>query len=136
MSAGWARLKRAGELGERVDGERRERGDLERPGAQLGDLADGAARVLEREERLARGPDQRAPRVGQREAAPDAVEELCAELAFERAQRLRERGLGDVQPRRRRRERAVLDDRQEVAQAPLIDHRNPIDSIDNSSLTY
>ena len=70
----------AGELGERVDGKRGERGDLERPRAQLRDLADGAARVLEREQRLARGPDQRAPRVGQRESAPDLVEELCAEL--------------------------------------------------------
>ena len=85
VSAGWARLG-AGELGERVDRERRERGDLERPGAQLGDLAHGAARVLEREERLARRPDQRAPRIGQREAAPDPVEELA------RRARVRTRG--------------------------------------------
>ena len=113
----------AGEFRERVDRERRERGDLERPGEQLGDLADGAACVVEREERLARGTDQRAPRVGQREAPPDAVEELAPSSRSNARIACESEGLSDVQPCRRRRDCAVVDDREEVAQTPLIDHR-------------
>jgi hypothetical protein len=106
----------------RVDGERRERGDLQHPGDELADLADGGSRGVERAQRLARGSDESFAGGREAQPAPDAVEELGAYLALERVQSLRERGLRDVQPPRSARHATVLDDRQEVAQASLI-HR-------------
>ena len=53
---------------------------------------------------------------GQRDAPPEAVEQVGAELALERRDRLRQRRLGDEAGRRGGGERAVVDDRQGVAE--------------------
>ena len=85
---GWRSRKRPISVGHRVDRERGQRGDLERAGLQLDDPGDRVARLVDRPQDLPGGTDQRLAGGGQAQTAPDAVEQLRAELALERAQGL------------------------------------------------
>ena len=61
-------------------------------------------------------PDQRPPGLGEHHPPPDPVEQLGAEVPFQRSDRLRQRRLGDVERLGRPVEAAVVDDGEEVPQ--------------------
>ena len=79
-----------------------------------------ALRPLRREKRAARLRQERA--AGRREprAARQPLEQRPADLELEQADLLRDRRRGDVQAVRRRTERAVLGDRDQVLELPEV----------------
>ena len=95
---------------------------MQRSAQQVGDLADGRARGVHRRQHLAGRPDQRLSGRAQAQSAARAMKQRRPELALERPQRLRERGLGHVQSGRSARHGALVNDREKAAQPPLI-HR-------------
>ena len=106
----------------RVDGKRRQRGDLERPVLQLEHSGDRVACLLDRAEDLAGGTDQRLAGGGQAQPASDAMKQLHAELGLQGRRRLRERRLSHVQALGGTRDAALFDHGEEVVEATLI-HR-------------
>ena len=89
------------ERGERIDGERRERDEVERAGVERPDRADrvehGArSRIMRRA-----GPSKARPASVDDDRATDPVEQPHAELGLEPADSLRERRLRDADCHRR-----------------------------------
>ena len=107
---------------ERIDGERRQRYDVE--GSSV-ERADGADRV-EHERALAHEPPGRSLEgtagVRERDAAAHPVEQADAELGLEPADTFRERRLCHVQAVGAGREAAVVDDSEHVVDLPQL-HR-------------
>src|SRR5690606_13137563 len=83
------------------------------PGA-AGDGRDLGPQAVAVAEQLARGPDECLAGGCRLEAAADAVEQLGAELALGAPQCLRHRWLGEVQRLGRRRDAAVIEDREHL----------------------
>ena len=114
-------LQLAPALDRRGQHRRRERADR-RHREQLGRRAEGAPARGQRTVRRRHGgagvADQRLARRRQPDVARRAVEQRPADLRLERPDLLRQRGLRDVQPRRRLGERPGLRDREQVLQLP------------------
>ena len=119
----WVRgAERAGEGRDRVDGERRERAQVEPSRFEPADCRHRGAGHLHVAQRLAGGSDERLTRGGERHAAADAVEEGSAELGFELADRLRHRRLRNELGQRGAGEAALVDDGEEQPELAQI-HR-------------
>lgn len=83
----------ADEFDDGVDGERRERDDLDATGLEFSDRRDLALRTVDVGEDTARRDLESPAVVGQGEAPTGPVEQGCAEPPFEGADGLRERWL-------------------------------------------
>src|ERR1700730_646603 len=105
-----------------VDGESRERRDLETPGSHLRDVRDRIPSLADRAEPRARGADQGLPGGRESQSPSDAVKELDSKLVLQRVDRLGEGGLCEVKPDGSSGDALLLRDRQEVSAAALI-HR-------------
>ena len=112
---------------ERVDGERRERDDVERAGDDTLHRFDRGAERRDVAHDRARRVDER--RAGCREAylAPGPLEQLDAQLPFERANRLRQRRLGHVHGSCAPGESALVHDGEHVPDLAEI-HRSSLSS--------
>ena len=108
--------ERADERRDGIDGERRQGDEVEMTGDDAGDGVDLGPEGVERPHHLASRGHERLACRRQRRAAADAMEQLDSELALERADRVGERWLGDEAGRGGGRERALVDDRERVAQ--------------------
>ncbi|GAA4684732.1 hypothetical protein GCM10023215_19540 [Pseudonocardia yuanmonensis] len=110
--------QRGGQLGQRIDGERRHRGDHELAGPQRHDLLDRAAGPLDVGHYPPRRLDQRPARGRGDEAAAGPLEQGDAELLLEPPDRFRQRRLREVQRLGRPGDPAVLHNGQEVLGRP------------------
>ena len=103
--------ERAHEWRDGIDGQGRQRDEVEMTRNDAGDRVDLGPHGVERpHHRTSRGHERLACRREPR-AAADALEQLDPELSLERVDRMRERWLGDEARGRRGRERALVDDR-------------------------
>lgn len=102
--------------GERLDRLRRHGRDLDATDPQAGHLVDARPRGGEASHDLAGRGDQRFARVREHQLPAHPAEQVEAQIAFERANGLRQRRLGNVQGGRRLVHAAVVDDGEEVAQ--------------------
>ena len=120
------------EPGEEEARGRAEHADAESAAGQLAHVGDGLARTRQRREH-ALGLGAEGP-AGLREhdAAADAGEQLDAELRLERADLLRERGLGEVELAGGPAERAVLGRGEEVGELLQSHRRVPMEVQENS----
>ena len=105
-----------GEVGQQVVDGGRERAEAGRAGAHVAHARDRLARRLDLGEHALGVGQQRAPRLGRLDAAPDAHEQRHAQLALEPADLLRERWLGQVQRLGGRAEGALLEGLAEVGE--------------------
>ena len=92
-----------------VDGQGRQRHQVEMTGNHAGDRVDLGAHRVECSHHLTRRRHEGLAGRGEPRAAADALEQLDAELSFESVDRMRERRLSDEAGGRRGRERALVD---------------------------
>ncbi len=109
---------------ERVDGERRQRDEVERAGVERPDRAHGIEHDRPLPEHPARRPLERTARVGDDDGPADPVEEPHAELRLEPPDSFGERRLGHTERRRPGGEAAFVDDGEDVLDLAKL-HRPP-----------
>ncbi len=110
--------ERADPAHERLDHERRQRDDRQPTGAQPENLGGRESCIGGVVDRPASGGLEGATRRRQPNAAPDAIEQVDAQLSLERPDALRQGGLGDVKRLGGAGEPAVVDDGKHVLELP------------------
>ncbi|GCE38895.1 Aldehyde dehydrogenase [Rhodococcus wratislaviensis] len=108
----------------RIGGKRIENRDRERAGPQFGDVVHDGPRPLDVREHLARRMRERRARRGDPQLPSPAIEQFDTQIAFESADRLRQRRLRDEQRPRSLGDAAVIGHGDQVFGVPDVHHQS------------